>query len=77
MVRKNDIDNFVKKKKANANDPEKYKRSGYRIGFDSRSEFFLQIEVITFTADMRWSVHIDNKNKNILVIGEWPTQGLQ
>ena len=32
--------------------------------------FFLQIEVITFIADMRSSVHIDNKNKNILVLGE-------
>ena len=25
---------------------------------------------------MSLSVHIDNKNKDILILGEWPTQGL-
>ena len=32
--------------------------------------------VIICGADMRSSVHIDNKNKNILILGEGPTQGL-
>ena len=31
---------------------------------------------IIFGADMSSSVHIDNKNKDILVLGEAPTQGL-
>ena len=29
-----------------------------------------------FGADMNSSVHIDNKNKYILILGEGPTQGL-
>ena len=32
--------------------------------------------VIIFGADMSLSVHIDNKNKDILIFGERPTQGL-
>ena len=32
--------------------------------------------VIIFGVDMSSSVHIDNKNKDILVLGEAPTQGL-
>ena len=32
--------------------------------------------VIAFGADMSSSVHIDNKNKDILILGEIPTQGL-
>ena len=32
--------------------------------------------VIIFGADMNQSVHIDNKNKDILILGEGPTQGL-
>ena len=48
--------------------PDKYKYSLYSIGFDSRSEFPLQIgtmgkNVVIFGADMSSSVHIDNKNK--------------
>ena len=31
--------------------------------------------VIIFGADMSSSVHIDNKNKDILILGEGPTQG--
>ena len=47
-------------------DPDKYKYSGYGIGFDSRSEFsFIDgsvgKNVIIFGADMSSSVHIDNK----------------
>ena len=32
--------------------------------------------VIIFGADMSSFVHIDNKNKDILILGERPTQGL-
>ena len=32
--------------------------------------------VISFGVDNSSSVHIDGGNKNILVLGEWPTQGL-
>ena len=47
--------------------------SGYSIAFDSRSEFLLPDgslgkNVIVFGADMSSSVHIDNKNKDILIL---------
>ena len=32
--------------------------------------------VISFRADMSSSSHIDNKNKDILILGEGATQGL-
>ena len=32
--------------------------------------------VIIFVADMSLYMHIDNKNKDILILGEGPTQGL-
>ena len=32
--------------------------------------------VISFGADMSSSLHIDNKNKDILILGELATQGL-
>ena len=62
-------------------DPDKYKYSVYDIGFDFRSEFLftdgsMGRNVIIFGADMSSSVHIDNKNKDILILGEGPTQGL-
>ena len=62
-------------------DADKYKYSGYRIGFDSRSKFLfidgsMGKNVIIFGADMSSSVHIDNKNKDGLILGERPTQGL-
>ena len=49
-------------------DPDKYKYSGYSIGFDSRSEFSFADEsmgknVIIFVDDTSSSVHIDNKGK--------------
>ena len=51
------------------------KYSGYGIGFDLRSGFSLTDEspgksVITFGANMSSSAHINNKNKDILVLGE-------
>ena len=59
-------------------DPDKYKCSGYGIGFNSRSEFLFidgsfGKNVIIFWADINSSVHIDNKNKDILILGEGPT----
>ena len=61
-------------------DPDKYRYSGYGIGFDFVQNFHLQTEawgknVIIFGADKSSSVHTDNKNKNILIFGEEPTQG--
>ena len=57
----------------------KYKYCGYGIGFDSRSEFSITCgsigkNVIIFGVDMSPSVHIDNKNKDILILGEGLTQ---
>ena len=55
--------------------------SGYGIGFDRRSNFsfpnggFGQ-NVLIFGADMNSSIHVDNKKKDILVLGREPTQGL-
>ena len=62
-------------------DLEKYKYSGHGIGFDSRSEFSLldgtmEKNAIIFGADMSSYVHVDNKGKNTLILGEGPMQGL-
>ena len=62
-------------------DPDKFNNSGCSIGFDSRSEFLFTDRsmgkyVIVFGADMSSYVHVDNKNKDILILGEGPTQGL-
>ena len=63
-------------------DIEKYKYSGYGVGFDRRSSFsftgggFGQ-NVLIFGADMSTSIHIDNNKKDILVLGRGPTQGLE
>ena len=63
-------------------DIDKYGYSGYIIGFDRRSRFtfpgsgFGQ-NVLIFGADMSSSAHIDNKKKDILVLGRGPTQGLE
>ena len=62
-------------------DSDKYKYSGYGIGFDSRSEFSftdasMGKNVIIFEADMSSSVHIDNEGKDILILDEGATQGL-
>ena len=62
-------------------DPDKYSYSGYGIGFDSRSLFSIPNfdwgkNVVIFGVDMSSSVHIDNKNKDILILVKGPTQGL-
>ena len=63
-------------------DIEKYKHSGYGIGYDRRSGFSFPCggfdqNVINFGADMSSSIHIDNKKKDILVLGRGPPQGLE
>ena len=61
---------------------EKYGYSGFSIGFDKGSGFsfpgggFGQ-KVLMFGVDMSSSPHIDNKKKDILVLGKGPTQGLE
>ena len=61
-------------------DPDKCKYSGHSIGFDSRSYSSLpdgrvRRNVIIFGADMSSSVHIDNKEKYTLILGDGSTQG--
>ena len=63
-------------------DIEKYRYSGYGIGFERRSSFSFPSgrfgqNVLIFGADMSFSAHIDNKKKDILVPGKGPTQGLK
>ena len=59
-------------------DLDKYKFTGYGIGFDSCGEYSLPDgslgkNVIIFGVDMSSSVHIDNKGKDILILGIGPT----
>ena len=61
---------------------DKYGYSGYGIGFDGRGSFSFpdgryDQNVLIFGADMSSSPHIDNKKKDILVLGKGPTQGLE
>ena len=58
-------------------DLDKYKHTCY--GFDSRLLFTdesYRKNVIIFGADMSLSVHVDNKRKDILLLGKGLTQGL-
>ena len=59
---------------------DQYKYFGYSIVFDRKSEFTsgngFGRNCIIFGADMSHSVHVDNKKKNILILGKGPTQGL-
>ena len=62
-------------------DPDKYKYGGYGVGFDSCSELSftdgsIEGNVIMFGADISSFVHVDHKDKDILILGEGPTQGL-
>ena len=63
-------------------DIKKHKYSGYGIGFDRTSSFsftggrFRQ-NVLIFGVDMSTSIHIDNKEKDILILGRGPTQGIE
>ena len=56
-------------------DIDKYKYTGYGIGFDSKGNFLFSDgsfsqNVIIFGADMSSSVHANNKSNNILVLGK-------
>ena len=62
-------------------DIEKYKYSGYGTGFDRSSFSFpspgFGQNVLICGADMSTSTHIDNKKKDILVLGRGTMQGLE
>ena len=57
------------------------KHSRYGIGFDRKESYSVGDEVgrnmIIFGLDMSSSPHIDNKKKDILILGKGPTQGLE
>ena len=62
-------------------DPDKYKYSGYGIGFNSRWQFSwtdgsVGNNVIIFGVDNSSPMHVDGRNKKILVLGEGLTQDL-
>ena len=62
-------------------DIDRYKYSGYGIGFDRKGEFsfgrngFVR-NVITFGADMSSSVYANSKSKSTLVLGKGFIQGI-
>ena len=61
---------------------DKCKYSGYGIGFDRHGSFSfpgtgLGRNVIIFGVDMGSSTKIDNRKKDILILGKGPMQGLE
>ena len=63
-------------------DIDKYKYFGYGTGFGRRSSFLFPSDgfgqnVLIFGVDLSSSAHIDNKKKDLLVLGKGPTQGLE
>ena len=61
---------------------DKYGYFGYGNGFDRKSSLpvpggGLGQNILIFGADMSSSTHIDNKKKDISVLGKGPTQGLE
>ena len=61
-------------------DIDKYKYSGYGIGFDRHEEFSfgngLGKNWIIFGVDMSSSSHANNKKNNILILGKDFVQGI-
>ena len=61
-------------------DIDKYRYSGYGIGFDSETSFsFDKVtgkNVIIFRVDMSSSSKINNRKRDILILGKEPMQGL-
>ena len=61
-------------------DIDQYENCGHGIGFDRKIIFSVGDgfgrNCIIFGVDMSSSVHVDSKNKDILILGEGPTQGL-
>ena len=62
-------------------DINKHKYSGHGIEFDRKGSYSIGNEVgrnvIIFGVDMSSSSHIDNKKKDILILGKGLTQGLE
>ena len=63
-------------------DLDKCKYCGYSIEFDSCSKFLfkdgsMREKLLLLGAGMSSSVHIDNKGRDILILGEGPTQSNQ
>ena len=62
-------------------DIDKYKYSGYGIGFDRKGTFSfgngIGRNVIIFGVDMKSSIKIDNRKKDILILGKGTMQGLE
>ena len=61
---------------------DSYGYPGYGIGFDRKESFSFSgggygQNVLIFGVDMSFSTQIDNKKKDILVLGIGPTQGLE
>ena len=61
-------------------DIDKYKYSAYGIGFDGHGIYShpnggTERNIIIFGVDMSSSTKIDNKGKDILILGKGPTQG--
>ena len=61
---------------------DRYKYSGYGIGFDRHGSFLfpctgLGRNVINFGVDMSSSTKIDDRKKDILILGKGPTEGLE
>ena len=73
---------FGAAKLTNNADIDKYKFSGYGIGFDARGSFLFPNSsfgqnVIILRVDMSSYAHTNNKKKNILILGEGLTQVLE
>ena len=63
-------------------DIDKYGYSGYGTGFGRKGNFSFPVSgygqnVIIFGVDMSFSIHIDNKKKDILILARGPKQGLE
>ena len=63
------------------NDVDLYKYSRYGIGFDRKGFFSIGNKigrnVIIFGVGMSSSAKIDNRKKDILIVGKGPTEGLE
>ena len=61
------------------NDIDKYKYTGYGIGFERKGTFSVGSgfgrNYIILGVDMSSSLHVDNNKKDILILGEKRTQG--
>ena len=60
----------------------KCKYSGYGFGFNTKGAFSFPTggigkRIITFGVDMSSSVHVASKKKDILILGQTPTQVLE